>query len=126
MNRIKVDRYNWGEIVEEKLNDLMTRRMIHTAAMTVAKLRLAKGAIVPLHSHHNEQVSMVESGSLRFEMDGEEIVLRAGDVLVIPPHVPHRVEALEDSTATDLFTPRREDWITGDDSYLRAPVTSRA
>jgi quercetin dioxygenase-like cupin family protein len=114
-----MDRYNWTQIAEERLNDRMTRRMIHTDAMTIAKLRLAKGAIVPLHSHVNEQVTMLESGSLRFEMGGEEIVLKAGDVLVIPPHLPHLVEALEDSTATDLFTPRREDWIRGDDSYLR-------
>jgi quercetin dioxygenase-like cupin family protein len=52
-------------------------------------------------------------------MGGENFVLKAGDALVIPPSVPHLVEALEDSTATDVFTPRREDWITGDDSYLR-------
>jgi hypothetical protein len=29
------------------------------------------------------------------------------------------VEALEDSQATDLFSGRREDWISGDDAYLR-------
>jgi quercetin dioxygenase-like cupin family protein len=46
-------------------------------------------------------------------------VLKAGDVLVIPPDMPHRVVALEESTATDLFTPARADWIRGDDAYLR-------
>jgi unsaturated pyranuronate lyase len=63
----------------------------------------------------------VISGALEFDMAGESIALRAGDVLVIPPDVPHGVEALEESTATDLFTPAREDWIRGDDSYLRQP-----
>jgi quercetin dioxygenase-like cupin family protein len=62
---------------------------------------------------------MMESGALRFEISGKEIVVRAGDVLPIPPHAPHMVEALEDSVATDLFSPRREDWIRGDDAYLR-------
>jgi quercetin dioxygenase-like cupin family protein len=114
-----MDRYNWTQIAEEKLNDRVNRRMIHTPAMTIAKIRLLKGAVVPLHSHVNEQVTMIESGSVRFEMNGENIVLKAGDALVIPPHTPHLVEALEDSMATDLFTPRREDWINGDDSYLR-------
>jgi quercetin dioxygenase-like cupin family protein len=114
-----MDRYNWAEIGEDKLNDKLSRRMIHTAAMTIARLRLAKGAVVPLHSHVNEQVTMLESGALRFEMNGGEFVLKPGDALVIPPNVPHLVEAMEDSTATDLFTPRREDWIRGDDSYLR-------
>jgi quercetin dioxygenase-like cupin family protein len=114
-----MDRYNWTQVAEEKLNDRAHRRMIHTPAMTIAKIRLSKGAVVPLHSHVNEQVTTIDSGLLRFDMNGEQIVLKAGDVLVIPPHVPHLVEALEDSLATDLFTPPRQDWISGDDSYLR-------
>ena len=39
--------------------------------------------------------------------------------VVIPPGIPHMVEALEDSVATDVFAPVREDWIRGDDAYLR-------
>ena len=74
---------------------------------------------MPLHEHVNQQTTMLTSGALVFEMGGEKIVLKAGDVLVIPPNLPHRVEALEESTATDLFTPPREDWIRGDDAYLR-------
>lgn len=114
-----MDRYNWAGIAEEKLNDKISRRVIHTGAMTIARLRLAKGAVVPLHHHINEQVTNLESGSLRFEMEGRELILTAGDALVIPPNVPHFVEALEDTTATDIFTPRREDWLSGDDAYLR-------
>lgn len=68
-------------------------------------------------------MSMIESGVLRFDMGSdtgaEVLILRAGDILVIPPDMPHRVEALEDSVAMDIFTPAREDWIRGDDSYLR-------
>jgi quercetin dioxygenase-like cupin family protein len=62
---------------------------------------------------------MLKSGALEFEMPGKRIVLKAGDVLVIPPDVPHSVVALEESKVTDLFTPAREDWIRGDDAYLR-------
>jgi quercetin dioxygenase-like cupin family protein len=82
-------------------------------------LWLGKGSIVPLHKHVNQQITMLQSGALEFEMDGEMFVLKAGDVLVIPPDMPHRVVALEESTATDLFTPARADWIRGDDAYLR-------
>jgi quercetin dioxygenase-like cupin family protein len=116
-----MDRYNWTGISEEKLNDLMTRRVIHTGQATIARLRLAKGAIVPLHHHVNEQVCMVKSGALEFDIGGERVVLRAGDVLVIPPDLPHAVEALEDTDVTDYFTPARQDWISGDDGYLRNP-----
>jgi quercetin dioxygenase-like cupin family protein len=62
---------------------------------------------------------MMEQGSAKFVLAGEERVLKAGDVVRIPPNVPHHVEAIEDCVALDLFSPRREDWIRGDDSYLR-------
>jgi quercetin dioxygenase-like cupin family protein len=114
-----MERFDWTAIAEEKMNPLLSRWVIHTGHMTLANLWLGKGAVVPLHQHVNRQVTMVKSGALRFEMDGESFVLKAGEVLVIPPDMPHRVEAVEESTATDLFTPAREDWIRGDDAYLR-------
>jgi quercetin dioxygenase-like cupin family protein len=114
-----VSKYNWSEIPVENLNPLMSRQVIHTSRLTVAKLVLKKGAIVPLHHHENEQMTMMTAGALRFEMAGESTVVRAGDCFVIPSEAPHMVEALEDSEATDIFTPAREDWIRGDDAYLR-------
>src|ERR1700691_139571 len=111
--------YNWNVVDEERLNPLLGRKTIHGQTLTVARIRLEKGAVVPMHSHPNEQISMLESGALRFLIGGEERILRAGDALVIPVGVPHMGEALEDSLAVDLFSPRREDWIRGDDGYLR-------
>lgn len=111
--------HNWDLLEEETLNPLLGRKVIHGRSLTVARIRLRKGAVVPMHSHANEQISMLESGSVRFTIAGKERILRAGDALVIPPDVPHTVEALEDSLAVDLFSPRREDWIRGDDAYLR-------
>lgn len=114
--------YNWTTIEEETLNPLISRRVIHTERMTVCRIRLKKGAVVPMHSHENEQITMLESGALRFIFDQEDKVIRAGETLAIPPHAPHRVEALEDSLAVDLFSPVREDWRRGDDAYLRQSV----
>ena len=111
--------YDWNRMEEEQLNPLVGRTVIHATNMTVARIRLNQGAVVPSHSHANEQITMLQSGSLRFVLGGEERVLRAGEMLEIPPHVPHSVEALEDSVAVDLFAPVREDWRRGDDAYLR-------
>jgi unsaturated pyranuronate lyase len=117
-----MESYNWTSIEEETLNPLISRRVIHTERMTVCRIRLKKGAVVPMHSHENEQITMLESGALRFIFEGEDKIIRAGDALPIPPHAPHRVEALEDSIAVDLFSPVREDWRRGDDAYLRQSV----
>lgn len=111
--------HNWGEMPEEQMNPLVGRKVIHGETMTVARLRLAKGAVVPLHHHVSEQITNVEQGRLRFVLGGEEVFVGAGESLLIPPNVAHEVEALEDSVALDLFSPPREDWKRGDDSYLR-------
>jgi unsaturated pyranuronate lyase len=111
--------YNWNQITEEPLNPMATRQMIHGASITIARLRTRKGSIVPTHSHVNEQITTMEKGSMLFVTPTEKIVVRAGESLVIPPNVPHSVESLEDCVAVDIFSPVREDWVRGDDAYLR-------
>jgi quercetin dioxygenase-like cupin family protein len=110
---------DWNRIGEEQMSPVLRRRVIHSQRITVAKLHLAKGATVPTHAHENEQVTMIERGCLRFVLAGEVVFVRGGEVLVIPPNVPHSAEAVEDTTATDLFSPPRADWMRGDDAYLR-------
>lgn len=72
-----------------------------------------------LHSHFNEQITYILEGALKFWIDGKEIVVHAGEVLTIPPHMPHKAEALEDTVDLDVFNPPRHDWISGTDAYLR-------
>ncbi|MBZ5606336.1 MAG: cupin domain-containing protein [Acidobacteriia bacterium] len=111
--------HRWSEIPKEQVNPLFIRQMIHTATMTIARMELRQGASVPEHAHHNEQVTTLEKGRMRFLLGGEEIILNAGESLHIPANVPHSAEVLEDVVAVDTFSPPREDWIRGDDAYLR-------
>jgi quercetin dioxygenase-like cupin family protein len=103
----------------EKLSAQITRQMLNGEDATLARIFLARGAVVPRHSHRSEQFSYILSGALKFKFDDSEIVLRAGDIVLIPANVPHRAEALEDTVDIDFFAPRREDWIRKDDAYLR-------
>ncbi len=111
--------YGWDHVPAEQLNPNVRRRAIHGEKMTLAEIRLRKGTTVAEHSHEHEQASMVREGRLHFVVAGEEAVLQAGDILLIPPNAPHRVEALEDCVVVDLFSPARDDWQRGDDAYLR-------
>jgi quercetin dioxygenase-like cupin family protein len=89
----------------------------------IAQIFLQKGDDVPRHSHENEQVTYVLTGALQFWLganDERELVVRAGEVLVIPSHLPHRALALEDTLDVDVFCPPRQDWLAGTDSYLRS------
>src|SRR5512144_650436 len=95
----------WHEEPVEELSPSIGRQMVHTGNMTIARIVLASGGSVPSHEHANEQVANVLSGSLRFVVGGEERVVAAGESVVIPPNVPHEVEALEDSLVLDVFSP---------------------
>jgi quercetin dioxygenase-like cupin family protein len=110
---------SWDNVPTEKLSDTITRQMLNGAQATLARIAIARGAVVPRHAHVNEQFSVVLSGALKFTFDDGELVARAGEVVPIPANVPHAVVALEDTRVLDFFAPRREDWIRKDDSYLR-------
>jgi quercetin dioxygenase-like cupin family protein len=114
-----METFVWDALPVEPLNDLIGRQMLNGDAMTLARITLARGAVVPRHSHPNEQIATVLSGRLRFRLGDDERVVGAGASVLIAGDVPHAVEALEDSVVLDVFAPPREDWIRGDDAYLR-------
>jgi quercetin dioxygenase-like cupin family protein len=110
---------SWNDVEIETMNPLLGRQLIVGHQVMLARVLLKKGCIVPLHSHVNEQLSYILEGALKFYIDGKEIVVRAGEVLTIPPNMPHKAEALEDTVDLDIFNPPRADWINKTDSYLR-------
>ena len=103
----------------EHLNPLLDRQFVAGEKSMLARLILRKGCIVPLHSHENEQITYILEGALKFSLQAKEIIVRAGEILVIPSNVPHSAEALEDTVDLDVFCPPRADWVSGTDAYLR-------
>lgn len=116
-----VTHYRWEDMEKERVSDTIGRRIVTGERAMLAHIYLDKGARVPQHSHHHEQITYLLKGSLRFWIgeNREEMILRAGEVLHIPPHLPHEAEALEDCLDVDIFSPPREDWLDGSDDYLR-------
>ncbi len=115
----KATHHRWADIALEPMNPLLTRQFVTGEKAMAARILLKKGCVVPEHAHHNEQIALILSGALEFIVAGEPIVVRAGELLVIPPHVPHSATALEDTEDIDFFAPPRQDWIDKTDSYLR-------
>jgi quercetin dioxygenase-like cupin family protein len=114
-----MEHFSWESVKKEVLSDKIWRKVISGEKITMAQIFIAKDGVVLLHHHENEQFSSVWAGALRFELEGKEIVVREGEVLHIPSNAPHRVVALEDSLALDVFSPVRADWLAGRDDYLR-------
>jgi len=109
----------WKDVQREHLNPHIDREMVVGDKIMLARVLLKKGAHVPLHHHHNEQVTYILEGALRFNVGGKEIVVHAGEVLCIPPNMPHEAWAEEDTVDLDVFNPPREDWLNKTDDYLR-------
>jgi quercetin dioxygenase-like cupin family protein len=113
---------NWDEVELETVNPQMKRRIVTGELMTVARIYFADGFVVPMHSHHNEQVTQVIRGRMHFvfgENRDREMELGPGDVVVIPANLPHEATAIGDVEEMDMWAPRRDDWLDGTDDYLR-------
>jgi quercetin dioxygenase-like cupin family protein len=118
----KATLHRWESIPKERLSEKLERRMITGDRMMLTHVYLKKGCVVPRHQHHNEQITYVLEGALRFTLgaDGaQKVDVRAGEVLHIPSNLPHSAEALEDCLDVDIFDPPRQDWLDGTDTYLR-------
>ena len=122
MEQRSVTHYRWADIPKERLSEVLDRKLITGDRMMLAHVYLKKGAVVPQHSHENEQITYILEGGLRFWIGADEsevIDVLAGEVLHIPSNVPHKAEALADTLDVDVFSPPRQDWLDKTDDYLR-------
>lgn len=121
MASTKPSLHRWEDIPREELINQIERRLVTGDQAMLAQVFLKTGSVVPMHEHPNEQLTYILEGSLRMEFsDGTpEVVVHAGEVLVIPAGVPHGALALEDTFDVDVFSPPRQDWLEGTDAYLR-------
>ncbi len=117
-----VTHFRWDRMPAEPLKGTISRRLVTGERMMIAHVYFKKGDDVPRHSHDNEQITYILEGALQFwfgERDERELTVRAGEVIVSPSNVPHRALALEDTLDVDVFSPPRQDWLSGADTYLR-------
>jgi quercetin dioxygenase-like cupin family protein len=88
-----------------------TVRPFSGASITIAQVELPAGTQLAAHSHPHEQMTVIESGRLRFFVDGHEpFEVGPGELAHIPSNVEHGLEALEDTVSLDVFSPVREEF----------------
>ena len=120
-NEPRVSFFRWTDMPKERVTDQISRRLVTGERMMLAHVYLDKGSVVPKHSHENEQLTYILEGALKFKIgedQKEEVIVRAGEVLLIPSNVPHEALALEDTLDVDVFSPPRQDWLNHTDSYF--------
>jgi quercetin dioxygenase-like cupin family protein len=89
------------------------RRQIlgHGDDLMMVSVEFEKGALGKLHHHPHRQVTYVARGTFRVTIDGRDETLRQGDCFYVAADLLHGVEALDDGTLIDVFTPAREDFL---------------
>jgi quercetin dioxygenase-like cupin family protein len=126
MAQSNVRKVAWSEVPKEQLTPTIQRQIVTGAQAMAGMITLQKGALVPKHSHVSEQLTYVFEGALRFLIDGREILVTAGEVLVIPAWVEHEATAVEHTVELDIFSPIRQDWLDGTDTYFQSGAARAA
>jgi quercetin dioxygenase-like cupin family protein len=116
---MEIKQYSFESLAPEELSEKISRRYVYGEKAMLVRFELKKGAIIPRHNHPNEQITYIIKGAVRVHMQNKDYFVRQGEVIIIPSNVYHEFEALEDTIDIDVFSPPREDWIQGTDSYLR-------
>ncbi len=113
MTTVRIHR--WDEIALEKITETISQKLVTGEREMLAQIYLKRGALVPMHSHESEQMTYILQGALKVVVGGEQMTVREGEVLHVPPWIPHQAEALEDTFELDVFSPVRQDWLRGED-----------
>ena len=80
---------SWDDVAEEEVFAGIFKQVIVTGSSTIVRYTYHPGCVFPVHAHPEEQVTLVHSGQIEFTVGGQEVVLRQGDVAVIPGGTPH-------------------------------------
>ena len=117
MTQSAVRLHRWDEIALEKVTEMLSRKIVSGDREMLVQSYVKRGCLVPMHAHDSEQMTYVLHGALKFLVGGEEITVREGEVLHIPPGIEHQAEALEDTFELDVFSPIRNGWTgTGENN----------
>ncbi|HSC29326.1 MAG TPA: cupin domain-containing protein [Vicinamibacterales bacterium] len=112
---------DWSTIPSERIDGGIERQMICGSQLMVCRIRIPPGIVTAVHAHPHEQITLVERGTLRFIVGGQERLSSKGDVLHFPSHCAHGAATLDEEVVLlDIFSPPREDFLAvGGDAGVR-------
>lgn len=109
---------NWDAVPVERINDKITRRLVTGEKVMLCRWAMRAGAVVAAHAHPHEQVAYLLAGSMRLRVGSRWLDCKPGDVVVIPGGTEHEATFASDCDVIDVFSPPREDMLSGTETYL--------
>jgi quercetin dioxygenase-like cupin family protein len=103
------DHGRFASLGEEEVYPGVRRRTFSSEQATVNRYEFDAGGTFPIHRHPNEQITLVEHGSVAFTVAGETAELGAGSWSVVAPDVEHGITAgPEGARILAIVVPRRD------------------
>ena len=100
-----------AEIERMELAPGITLRIMSGQNIMMSMVEIAPKAVLPPHSHSNEQAGIVLEGEFEFTVGDETRKLRPGDAYMIPGGVEHSLVGSDGwALCLDIFSPPREDY----------------
>ena len=100
----------WDTLPAEVVLPGVERQTVHGAQQTLVRYRYEPGAVFPVHQHPEEQITVVLSGRIVFDVGSDRVEVGPGQVVVIPGGVPHGAAVAGDEPVetVNALSPRRE------------------
>lgn len=95
----------------EIISGVNLKTLVYGNKSLMIEARFKKGAVIPPHSHPQEQTGYIVSGQMIFTVAGEQIEVQPGDSWNIHGDVEHSATAIEESVVIEVFSPVREDYM---------------
>jgi quercetin dioxygenase-like cupin family protein len=95
----------------QALDGVEMKTLVYGKSTLLSEFRLTAGALLPLHSHEQEQTGYLISGEIILTIGDETCTVKPGDSWSIGAHVVHGAKIILDSTAIEVFSPLREDYL---------------
>lgn len=100
--------YKWQDFPENGVNAGASARVLTGERVQVLRVEFAAGIDYAPHSHPHEQVIIVQQGRFELLLNGERQVVSEGDVIHVPPGIPHGVRLFGERAVTlEVFSPPR-------------------
>lgn len=97
---------HWDEQRDGLLTENAMRRKLEAMDFRVTRYVYPPGTYFPAHIHDVDKIDAVLAGHFELVLDGESVVLRAGDCLAVPAGCRHSARVLGDEAVVSLDAER--------------------
>lgn len=102
------DKNQWDEVAPGVSRSIMS----YNDTLMIVKVRFVPGAIGTLHTHPHTQGCFVAEGRFELEIGTQKYILEKGETFLAEANIPHGVVCLEEGMLVDVFTPKRDDFLS--------------